>query len=346
MIRRLVRPALALAALAALAPLARAQDAAAGPDAVAVPDAKNRLREARARWDCLGPEERARVLRNFEAWKGLPSERRASLRRRFETLGGADGAAVLREKVEQARKDSPERLARLRLQAEAVRRIEEHLVDGLAPDAAERYRALPEDERAEWRRWFARRLLRLGREEVLRRHATEAEALAARGPDAEARRRALHDVLLRARADVLEPHRAELEGLSASDRRRREFVLMEERFWQGVREGVERVRADFLKSLLRAPGGREPRNGGAGAKLASDEARERFAREFGVTAESVGPRWARVLVATARFTAPADGAEREAWLARLRPALAAAAALPPPERDAALRAIVRDLRGK
>jgi len=89
-----------------------------------------------------------------------------------------------------------------------------------------------------------------------------------------------------------------------------------------------------------------PKNGGAGGKLASDEARERFARDFGVTVESVGPRWARVLVATARCTAPADDAEREAWLARLRPALANAAALPPPERDAALRALVRDLRGK
>jgi len=339
--RRLLPSALVLAAAAACALPADAQEAAPADGE------GTRLREARARWERLGPEERARVLRNFESWKDLPPERRQALRRRFESLGGADGAEALREKVAETRRVAPERLARVRLQAEAVRRLEARLVEGLAPEAAERYRALPEAEKAEWRHWFARRLLRLGRDEVLRRHATEEEARAARGPDAEARRRALHEVLGRARAEALEPHRDALEGLPPAERRRREFRLMEERFWEGVRAGVERERAEFLRSLLRGRDGRDrsPPGAGGGRSIA-EEARERFARDFGVAPDAVGARWARVLVATARLVAPTDRTEREAWFEGLRPALARTAALPPAERDAALRELLRDLRGK
>jgi hypothetical protein len=339
---RLLPLGLALASFAAAAPVALAQDgppapaAAAAPDDEAGRDRPERLRLARERWDRMSPGERARVLRNFERWRALPQERRDEMRRRFEGLGGREGTALLRSQVEDA---SPERLARLRMQSDAVRRLEERLVEGLPSEAAERFAALPEEDRERWRRRFARRLLEAGREDLVRRHATEEERRALEGADPAARRAALAALLLRTREQVLAPHRDALDALPVPERRRREFVLMEERFREGVARRVEEERASFLKALLRpdGPKAEPPPNG----RPRLEELRERFEREFGVRPEAVGARWARPLAHAARALPPDH---REAFVARVRPELLRIAALPEGERDAAMRALLRSLR--
>ena len=314
---RLLPIAFALALLAAFPSPARAQEGA---------DRAERLRLARERWAKMEPEDRSRVLRNFEKWRRLSPDRREELRRRFDGLGGRDGAALLRERMKEA---PPERLALLRMQAEAVRRLEERLVEGLPADAAARFAALPEEERERCRRRFARRLLEVGREDMVRRHATEEERRALDGEDPAARRAALQAVLRRTREEVLAPHREDIAKLPEGERRRREFLLMEERFRQGVARRFEEERAALLKAFFR---GAVP---GPGRGL--------FEREFGVRPEAVGARWARPLAHAARALPPE---EREAWLGRVRPELLRIAALPEAERDAAMRTLLRSLRDR
>jgi hypothetical protein len=332
------RVLLAAALLLAGSLPARAQDpgpAPAAPAAPAAPDA-GRLREARARWDRLPAEEKARLRAAFEAWRALPQERRDEIRRRFERLGGREGAALAARRLEAVRRASPEHLDRLRVQAALVGRLFERVVEDLPARAAERWAALPPEARRKARERFARTVVAFAREAAVRRHATPEERAALEGDDAAARRAAVASLRRRIREEALAPHRAALEALPPEERRAREVRLLEEPIWAAARDRHAEIRAAFARVLLEEPGA------GNGDRRPAREFREAFERQFGVLPEALGVPWAvRALLHELRAR---DAAARESFLAEARPELRRIAALPLPERDAALRRLLEGLR--
>jgi hypothetical protein len=334
----LLRIAFAAAALASPLPARAApQDPAAPAPDPPASDATERLRLARERWTRLTPEERQAVLRRYEEFRRLPADKRDALRKRLDEMGGREGAALVRRRLRDLRARSPEQVERLRMQAEALRRIEERLGEDLPPRAEERLRSLTPEVRDRMRRRFADRVLAIGREAAQRKYATDEERAAMAAADPVQRKEAIQSFRRRARDQVLAPHRDELAALPPEERRRREFALLEKEFWSGVREQFAEVRAAFLRTALE-PG---PSNGRQAPP--SPEAKERFAREFGVPQESL-PWWApRSLRRAAVLTPPA---ERDAFLQKVRPELRRIADLPAAEREAALRALLEPLRGR
>ena len=333
-----VRILLAAAAAGLLATAALAQDApppqgpargaqgAAGQEAESPEARAERLRRAKERWERMSPAEREKMRRRFEEWQRLPPEKREELRRRLESLGGREGAEVFRRRIEDARSRSPEQLERMRFQAEAMRRIEERLLDDLPPRAAERLRAMPPWERERIRKRFTGKILALGREEALKRHGTPEEIAAVRGSDPKARGEALRTFQARMREAVLGPRRAYLGRLPPPERRAREAHLLEEDFWKGVGARLQDVRAGFHRALSEpggpaVPGGRNgPDPGGRG-----------------------GPEQ-RAVPALGRAVHLVPKERREEVLAAVRPELRRIAGLPLPEREAALKALLERIR--
>ncbi len=290
-----------------------------------------RLRRARERWAKMLPEQRDRIRRRFEEWQRLPDERREVLRRRLEELGGPEGVGLAHRKLEDLRSRAPEHVARMRQQAENLQRLEARLVEGLPPPGRARYDRLSPEERERVRFRLGRALLEMGREQMLRAHASEEERRAIRDGAPEEARAARKAVYARLQQEVLEPHRRALEALPQEERRARKANLIEESFWRRVRE--ERggdIRAAFLRFL-------QENGAGAGRLLAMGK--ERFRTDFGVAPDELGDAPSARALLLAAFAVPPD--RRDAFLAEIRPEVRRIVDTVPLDRRAAeLRALL------
>jgi hypothetical protein len=315
---------LAAAALLALSIPALAQE-------TAVPD---RLRGARERWEKMSAEERAAVLGRFEKWRRLPADKREDLRRRFDEIGGREGVALMRRRMEELRRDSPEQISKMRLQAAVLERLWTRFSETLPPKVAERVAALPPQARERMRRRFSKAVVAAGREALNRRYATEAERAAIEGTDAEARAGALASIKARIREEVLSSRREELAALDPAERRVREARLLAENYWtcarEAFREKLPEVRASLEKALEEKAG-----NGHGSGK-------DWFFREFGITQEELGVRWAARPLRMALLARRPE--TRAAFLASVRPELRRIASLPAGEREEALKAFLETIR--
>ena len=287
-----------------------------------------RLARARARWESLSPGERDRLLRAYEEWKRFSEEKREALRRRLDDVGGREGAGLVGSRLEEMRRKAPERLARMRMQSQTLERLVERVEKGAPERARKALEALSPEARERVRHRLGHALLSLGREATLQRHATEEEKEALRTGTPERRNETSKAVLRRASEAVLAPRREELAALPEAERRVRRAALLEEAFWNGVRERGEEIRGALGRVL------QDPAHGNG--RRPSPELRERFTRSFGVSPEDLGnPRAVRALVHAASLV---PEAEREAFLAGVRRELQRIRALPEPDRDPARRA--------
>lgn len=109
--------------------------------------------EIRARWDAMGPEERERVKRSFEQWRGLSADEQELMKRRHERL------EIERRRVDdllpEGDRAALERLRDFERRIELTRRAKEQLrrrFDGLPPELRGRiegeWNDLPPPERA------------------------------------------------------------------------------------------------------------------------------------------------------------------------------------------------------
>jgi hypothetical protein len=327
-----VRILLAAAALALGCATASAQEAPAPvePAPVEKPDRAERIRRARERWAALSPEERESLRRRYEKWRSLPSEEKDDLRRRFDSIGGREGADVVRRRMADLHRNSPEEIERIRGQAAALDRFWARFAEKLPPKAAERFAALSPEAKEQVRRRVSRAYLAAGREAVLARFATDGERAAIGGTDPEARRAALAAVTARRREEVLRGRKEELEKLPAAERRVAAIRMLEEQFWAGAREKV-RDRQDLIEAALEK---------GPGEKASGE--RNWFEREFGITPEALGGRRAaKPLLFALHARAPRS---RPAFLAEVRPELQRIAALPLEQREEALKALLDRIR--
>jgi hypothetical protein len=301
----------------------------------------------------MSPEEKDRVRARFEQWGKLTQEQRDELRRRLEDMGGREGAAVVRRRMEVIRRASPERLQRMRVQFLVIGAVWQRFLGQLQPPVSDRWNALPAPARERLARRFARGFVEMGREAVVRKYATEDERKALEGTDPPAKRAALESMKRRIREAVVAPHKEELEKLPPEERRVREVRLLETHFWacaqEGLPEKLPQFRAAFEKALAEGPpaGGRPGREGpgipgqgpeGPGRALV----RGWFLREFGVSPEDLGAPWAgKALVRALRLRTPAD---QPAFLQAVRPELRRIAALPLPQREEELKSLLEGLK--
>jgi hypothetical protein len=316
---------LLVAPFRAFAPFPVAKGAAQGSEEVRA----ERLRAAKERWNRMSPEERKRIKERFEEWRRLPEERQKELRRQFDDLGGREGAEQIRTQI---RRTPPAHLARMRTADAEIRRMWKLAVESLPPKARDRLDSAP-PEVQEWRRrQFAKACVAHCREALVERHATPEERKAVEGQDRAAKRAAHESLRRRVMDEVLAPHREALAGLPEDERRARAARLFDEHAWRVFRESrPDRVRR--LGAVLEARDGRPPREGRQG--------REWFQRDFGVSEEELGVRWApKVLM----LAADPYRRDRAAVLEALRPELKRIAGLPLPERGPALRAALERVR--
>lgn len=320
---------LTAAALVVVAPF-RAAGAAQGTEAVRA----ERLRAAKERWDRMSPEERKRIKDRFEEWRRLPEERQKEIRRQFDDLGGREGAEEIRTQISRTPKAN---LARMRTADAEIRRMWKLAVESLPQKARDRLGSAP-PEVQEWRRrQFAKACVAHCREALVEKHATPEERKAVEGQDRAAKRAANESLRRRVMDEVLAPHREALAGLPEDERRARAARLFEEHAWRVFRESrPDRVRR--LGEVLEARDGRPPREGRPGE---GRPGREWFQRDFGVSEEELGVRWApKVLM----LAADPYRRDRAAVLEVLRPELKRIAGLPLPERGPALRALLERVR--
>jgi len=338
--RFLLAAALGCAALLFPAGRAAAQEEPAPSPARDGADRVERLRAARARWATLPTVEKERLRRAFEEWQGLPEARRAELKRRFEDLGGAEGARLVGRTLEDLRARSPERIARMRMQAATLERLVARLVNGAPERARAAFEALDPAERERVRRRLGRAVLEIGRDAMLRAHGTGEDRRALEGGTPEEKRAALRSLQKRISDAVLEPHREELSGMPEEERRAAKARYLEEAFWSGVRGRVEEIRGALGRVLQEA--GREREREGSAARRGLLVVRDRFHRSFGVAPEALGGH--RVVRALVQAASLVPEEEREAFFSRVGAELRRILALPEADRDAALRALLEGLR--
>lgn len=317
------------------APVAAPQEAPKAPARADDPASRaERLRRAQVRWAKMTPEQRERIRGRFEDWQRLPAEKREILRRRFEELG-PEGVGLAHRRLEELRRNSPEHLARMRQKAENLRRLEGGLVEELRPLVRARYERMTAEDRERVRLQLGRALLEMGREQMLRAHATEEERRALREGTPEERRAAQKAVFARVHREVLEPHRRDLEALSPDQRRARKADLLEAALWRRVREErVADIRAAFLKFVQE--------NGAAAGRLQAEKG-DRFRKAFGVGPDEVGDGPAARALMIAAFAEPPE--RREAFLERLRPEIRRiVAGVPAERRGDEIRALLERMR--
>ncbi len=316
-------------------------------------DRAERIRRARERWAAMSADEKERARRRFEQWKALTPDQREEMRRRLDEMGGREGAAVVRNRMEELRRKSPEQIQRMRFQRLIIGGAWQRFLDQLRPPVSDQWTALPAPAKERLARRFERGFVELGKEAVVRRYATEEEKTALEGQDPQAKRAALASMKKRIRDEVLAPRREELEKIPAEERRVREVRLLAEHFWacaqEGLPEKLPQFRADFEKALAETPpagprsGHEGPVREGPGAEgPAGRLARAWFQRDFGVLPEDLGVPWAgKALVRALRLRPLQD---RPAFLQAVRPELRRIAALPLPRREEELRALLERLK--